>query len=212
MATEPYKASRYHHLPRMSNAAKPRSAAQHDRMPSASLSRRAPTSRASVRDRLPSSGEVVPDDSASNVSHRRVPSGSSRVNGTSKFVGEKQTGKFQVTSRDSVQIRTRSPMKSSFEDIQNLNGSKARGEKEIQPGRRGISGVKKEKHSLRMDKSGRASVGKALTCQYCSAMEAIGISRAPDESAVGPAHYKPSIFYAASRFSGARAYKTYVHR
>lgn len=194
----------------MSNAIKPRTAAQHDRMPSASLSRRAPTSRASVRDRPPSSGEVVPDDSASNISHRRSPSGSSRTNGSSKPFSEKQAGKFQVTSRDSVRIRTRSPAKSSFCDAPTFNGPKVRGGQEFQAGSRGIPGVRKEKQILRMEYGSGQVLGK-LTWRFCSTMEASGISRTSDKSATGTSDLTAPTIYASPRISGVRASKAYVH-
>ncbi|KAL9098405.1 MAG: hypothetical protein Q9163_005928 [Psora crenata] len=100
----------------MSNAGNARSPAQHDRIPSVSFSRRGPSSRATTRERPSSSSELIPDDSASNAPPRRATSGASKANGVSKSYTERQTGKVQVTTRENVQIRIRSPLKSSFGD------------------------------------------------------------------------------------------------
>ena len=94
-----------------------RSTAQHDRVPSASFNRRGPAARNVTRERPTSSSEVAPDDSASNVSHRRVASGASKVNGGSKPFSERLTERTRITTKDLVQSRARSPVKSSFDSL-----------------------------------------------------------------------------------------------
>lgn len=101
----------------MSGGMSARSTAQHDRVPSASFSRRGPAARTVMRERPTSSSEVAPDDSASNVSHRRVASGATKVNGGSKPFSERLTERTRITTKDVVQSRARSPVKSSFDSL-----------------------------------------------------------------------------------------------
>ena len=130
----------------MSGFGNTRSAAQHDRVPSTSFSRRGPTSRASARPS--SSGEVVPDDSASNASHRRAVSGTSRINGTLKSHSERQTSKVQLTTRENVDVRTRSPEKSSFTDGAEKNNSSGLSRQDGHMSSRGVPGFRHEKRVL----------------------------------------------------------------
>lgn len=97
----------------MSNAGSGRTRAEHDRGPSTTFGSRsrATASRLGTRERPPSSGEVIPEDSASNGPHRRVLSGSQRHNGFSKDSTERQMANIRVTKRDTLQVRTRSPVK-----------------------------------------------------------------------------------------------------
>lgn len=97
----------------MSNAGHGRTRTEHDRGPSTTFGARsrATFSRMGARERPPSSGEVIPEDSASNGPHRRAPSGSQRPNGLAKDSSEQHKTNLRVTTRDSLQMRTRSPVK-----------------------------------------------------------------------------------------------------
>ena len=101
----------------MSSSANPRSVAYNERRPTASNSAkpRVTSSQQEERQKPGSSGEVFPDDSASNAPHKKNASGSQRINSYSRNTSERQTEKVQsqVTTRETVQIRTRSPVKSS---------------------------------------------------------------------------------------------------
>ncbi|KAG8531692.1 uncharacterized protein KY384_003324 [Bacidia gigantensis] len=128
----------------MSNTTTARAPSQNDRGTTASFLRRRPTSRAA----RPPSSEVAPDDSASNVSHRRAPSGQGRPNGISKTINERTTSKTQTTRRDTVQIRTRSPPKSSFDGLDaGKVGDILRKEPQSSP--RSVPAAKKEKQALK---------------------------------------------------------------
>lgn len=98
----------------MSQPTNSRSTLPHDRAQSASFPRRGTNPRAGAKER-PLSSEVAPDDSASNASFRRVPSGGSKVNGSLRNYSERQNTKVTTTSRDHVSIRTRSPVKTSYD-------------------------------------------------------------------------------------------------
>ena len=127
----------------MSNTTTARAAAQQDRGPSTSFLKKGPTSRAP----RPPSSEVAPDDSASNVSHRRLPSGTTRTNGISKTTSERQTSKTQTTRRDTVQIRTRSPVKQSF-NSGTADDPRGLARKEPHSSPRDVFAPKKEKQAL----------------------------------------------------------------
>ncbi|KAL8931445.1 MAG: hypothetical protein Q9211_006957, partial [Gyalolechia sp. 1 TL-2023] len=98
----------------MSTSANPRSAAPSDRRGTATSGAkpRVSSSRAAGKERPSSSGELLPDDSASNApqtSHT-----THRVNGHSRNTTERQTARIhsKVTTRESLQVRTKSPVKS----------------------------------------------------------------------------------------------------
>jgi len=88
-------------------------------------SSRRTTATSGARPRVPSSraeetfldgtGEVRPQDSASNAPYRRAPSGSHRRSGPPRSV-DRRVEKTTVTTTDKVQIRTRSPVKLSAGD------------------------------------------------------------------------------------------------
>lgn len=100
----------------ISNAGQTRPSTDFDRGPSTTFSthpktRGAPSSRVSAKERAPSSGEVIPEDSASNVGGKRMVSGSYRTNGGGSTVLGKRTEKGRETIREKLQVRTRSPFK-----------------------------------------------------------------------------------------------------
>ena len=97
----------------MSNTLNTRSAANNDKRTSASYSARprVPSSRAGIKDRPPSGGELLPADSASNAPSRRANSTAYKVNGSVRTTTERQTGKVQVTTRNSLSLRSQSPFK-----------------------------------------------------------------------------------------------------
>ncbi|KAL9123908.1 MAG: hypothetical protein Q9217_006709 [Psora testacea] len=129
----------------MSSRGNARSAAQHDCVPSTSFGKRVPSLRVATNERPPSAGELIPEDSASNVSHRRAVSGAGKVNGASNFHSERETGKIQVTTRDNLLIRTRSPVKTSFDDGVEEKRSRTPSRQDGQAVHRIVPGLKKEK-------------------------------------------------------------------
>lgn len=96
----------------MSTSANARTAAESSRRPSTSGAKfRAPLSRVAAKERQFSSGEVIPEDSASNAPFRRSASGVQKANGSSVLVNERHTGRVHLATRDNRQVRTRSPIK-----------------------------------------------------------------------------------------------------
>ncbi|KAL8950465.1 MAG: hypothetical protein Q9222_003505 [Ikaeria aurantiellina] len=98
----------------MSTSVNPRSTAYNDRRTTTTIGAkpRLPSSRAAARERPTSSGEILPEDSASNAPTKT--DAPPRVNGYSRHTSERQTGRIhtQVTTRESLQVRTKSPVKS----------------------------------------------------------------------------------------------------
>ena len=99
----------------MSTSTNARNAADNSRRPSATsgAKSRVPSSRVAAKETLLSSGEVIPEDSASNHPHRRNASGTSKVNGGSGRFSERQV---HLATRDNLQVRTRSPVKVPVRD------------------------------------------------------------------------------------------------
>ncbi|KAL8841844.1 MAG: hypothetical protein Q9176_003031 [Flavoplaca citrina] len=96
----------------MSSSANPRNNAYNDRRNgTAGTKPRLPSSRATAKERPGSSGDVVPDDSASNAPYR--PNPSYKTDGYSRNTTERQTSriKSQLTTRETLQVRTTSPGK-----------------------------------------------------------------------------------------------------
>ncbi|KAL8676159.1 MAG: hypothetical protein Q9186_007290, partial [Xanthomendoza sp. 1 TL-2023] len=98
----------------MSSTANPGSTAYNDRRTAATSGAkpRVPSSRAAAKERPISSGDIVPEDSASNAPQRSTTS--HRVNGYSRNTTERQTARLQsqVTTRERLQVWTKSPIKS----------------------------------------------------------------------------------------------------
>ena len=146
----------------MSTSANARNTAENGRRPptTSGAKFRTASSRAAARDRTLSSEEVIPEDSASNGPHRGSASGAQKANGSTVFT-ERQTGRVQSSSRDILQVRTRSPMKNSGGGSIEERGSKDR--MSTRQGSRTAEGPalmpKKEKKALRelyLDLSGQA--------------------------------------------------------
>ena len=78
--------------------------------------------RTAAKDRSSSSGDIGPDDSASKAPRRA--DASIRTNGSARSAAERQTERVrsQITSRESLQVRTKSPVKSSVKSFP-VNGS-----------------------------------------------------------------------------------------
>ncbi|KAI4100842.1 MAG: hypothetical protein LQ339_005345 [Xanthoria mediterranea] len=96
----------------MASSVNPRSAAYNDRRNGAASAKpRLPSSRTTPKERPISSGDIVPEDSASNAPQR--PNPSSRTNGYSRNTTERQTTRIQsqLTTRESLHVRTKSPLK-----------------------------------------------------------------------------------------------------
>ncbi|KAL2046994.1 hypothetical protein N7G274_001012 [Stereocaulon virgatum] len=102
----------------MSTSTNARNAADNSRRPSATsgAKSRVPSSRLAAKERPLSSGEVIPEDSASNPPHRRNASGTSKVNGGGGRFSERQTARVHLATRDNLQVRTRSPVKVPVKD------------------------------------------------------------------------------------------------
>ncbi len=70
--------------------------------------------RVNAKDRPPSSGEVNPDDSASNAGgagRQPYSGGSYRTNGSTSTVLGKRTERVRETTRENLQVRTRNSVK-----------------------------------------------------------------------------------------------------
>ena len=137
----------------MSTSANARIATESNKRPSTASGAKSRTnsSRVAPRERPFSSGEVIPEDSASNASPRRSASGAHKLDGGNKVDSKRQTGRIHLSSRDNLQLRTRSPVKISTGD-----GASERSPREshaIQPSSRSAeasaSAPKKERKAAR---------------------------------------------------------------
>lgn len=101
----------------MSTSTNARSTAYNDRrtITTSGAKPRVPSYRAAAKERPSSSGDILPDDSASNAPRRT--NASHRVNGSSRSITERQTERIrsQTTTKGSLQVRTKSPVKSPVE-------------------------------------------------------------------------------------------------
>ncbi len=102
----------------MSTSANARNVAENSRRPSTTsgAKSRGPSSRVATREKPFSSGEVIPEDSASNAPPRRTVSDAQKVNGGTRTISERQTGRVHSGTRDNLQVRTRSPIKAPSGD------------------------------------------------------------------------------------------------
>ena len=98
----------------MSTSVNPRGVAYNDRRPTATSGAkpRLPSSRAAGKERPTSSGELLPDDSASNAPQRS--NSSQKPNEYSRITADRHSARIhsQVTTRESLQVRTKSPVRS----------------------------------------------------------------------------------------------------
>ena len=101
----------------MLNTKNARNTADSSRQPSATSGDnfRAPSSYLGTKERPLSSAEVIPDDSASNGPGRRSASGAQKPNGSIKF-SERKTGRVHLATRENLQVRTRSQVKTPLGD------------------------------------------------------------------------------------------------
>lgn len=135
----------------MSTSTSARNAAENSRRPSTASGAkfRGPSSRVAGKERPFSSGEVIPEDSASNAPSKRTVSEAHKVNGGSRTVSERQTGRSNVATRETLQVRTRSPFKVSS----NHDSASRSPQESIRPRSRTTEGQapqpKKEKKALR---------------------------------------------------------------
>ena len=159
----------------MSNAGPTRPRTETERGPTTtfgahSKSRGAPPSRVSAKERPLSSGEVIPEDSASNVGGRQTASGSYRTNGTSTILG-KRTERVRETTREKLQLRTKSPAKPQTRG--GVNGEDTKSQMPSKQGNQAANGLASEqapKKTLR--RSQRASQSVVLADHaICSALE-----------------------------------------
>lgn len=112
----------------MSTSANARHAAEGNRRPSTTSGAklRAPSSRVAAKERPFLSGEVIPEDSASNAPFRKSVPETQKANGTGKTVNERQAGRVHLATRDNLQVRTRSPVKGFSGDATGERGSRGR--------------------------------------------------------------------------------------
>ena len=136
----------------MSTTTNARNPADSSRRPSTTSGTKArvPSSRVAAKERGLSSGEVIPEDSASNPPHRRSASGTSKVNGSTRGISERQKERVHLVTRETLQVRTRSPVKAPIvdggrdripSDLPSREGSRA--------SERPASAPRKEKKALR---------------------------------------------------------------
>ena len=59
---------------------------------------------------------MIPEDSASNPPHRRSASGTSKVNGSTRGISQRQTERVHLVTRENLQVRTKSPVKAPVGD------------------------------------------------------------------------------------------------
>ena len=99
------------------------------------------TARLNAKDRPPSSGEVNPEDSASNAGgdgRQTFSGGSYRVNGSTSTVLGKRTDRVRETTREKLQVRTRSPVKAKARS--GLDGEDARSHAPSRQGSQAVDG------------------------------------------------------------------------
>ena len=135
----------------MSTTINPRKTSENSRRLSATsgTQSRAPSSRLGARERLLSSAEVIPEDSASNGPRRKPASDAQTTNGSGTTL--RQTGRVHLATRENLQVRTRSPIKVAVDDDVEDQGSKVRAS--TRQGARAIEGhsqsARAEKKTLR---------------------------------------------------------------
>ena len=97
----------------MSTTTNARTSADSSRRPATTsgTKTRVPSSRLAAKERGLSSGEVIPEDSASNPPHRRTASGTSKVNGSTRGISQRQTERVHLVTKENLQVRTKSPVK-----------------------------------------------------------------------------------------------------
>lgn len=190
----------------MSSSTNIRNAADNSRRPSTAsgANARAPPSRVAARERPFPSGEVIPEDSASNAPPRRSASDATKVNGGSKTVNERQTSRVQLATRENVHVRTRSPVRRSAGDG---NGERISKEKaSVRPGSRFSEGQalppRKDKKVLRESRFGLGECGwKILTGWIFSTVDAAGFSHCSYDSSLSCADLYTSSGIANTRVS-----------
>ena len=97
----------------MSTTINARTSADNSRRPSTTSGTkpRVPSSRLAAKERGVASGEVIPEDSASNSPQRRTASGTSKVNGSTRGISQRQTERVHLVTKENLQVRTKSPVK-----------------------------------------------------------------------------------------------------
>ncbi|KAL8999912.1 MAG: hypothetical protein Q9169_001318 [Polycauliona sp. 2 TL-2023] len=113
----------------MSSSVNPRNTAFNDRRNgTAGAKPRLPSSRATARERPTSLGDIGPDDSASNAPY--LPNPSYKTNGYSRNTSERQTGRIQsqLTTRESLHVRAKSPVKNYAVNGDHLDTRRPRSE------------------------------------------------------------------------------------
>ena len=137
----------------MSSFLNARNTAENARRPSTTSGAKArgPSSRVATKEKPLSSGEVIPEDSASNAPPRRGVSDAIKVNGSSKTTSERHIGRVNLGRRDNLQVRTRSPVKIPLDDGDNEKSPSERFpvRPSSQPGDAWALGPKKERKNPR---------------------------------------------------------------
>lgn len=101
----------------MSSSGNTRNAAFNDQRASAKIPPKPsiPSSRLGTQGRPESREDIFPQDSASNAP-RRSPSDASKTNGSTRITNERQTERIRFSSRDTIRIHTRSPVKEPLDN------------------------------------------------------------------------------------------------
>ena len=119
----------------MSSSTNARSAAYKDRRTAATSGAkpRLPTSRAGAKEGPDPSGELVPEDSASNAPRRKVSTGTSRIDSWGRRTTETETQKIrsQTTTRERLQARKTNPVDGHHAVYQNTVKERASPAREI---------------------------------------------------------------------------------
>ena len=141
----------------MSSAGNARSAAYSERRTAATSGAkpRAPSARVDNKERPDSRGELFPQDSASNAGSgsRRAAPGAHKASGSIGGTRERRTERTQITTKDTLQVRIKSPEKrpkgSSDEDHQRPSKENDTTRTDIRATSRRVSPAKKEKEPKR---------------------------------------------------------------
>ena len=193
----------------MSALASSRSISENNRRPSTTSGAkpRGPSTRVAPKDRPFSSGEVIPEDSASNAPPRRSVSDAQKVNGSIKASSERQTARVHLATRDNLQVRTRSPVKAASGD--DAGEGSPRGRFPVHSRNRSGQGpapvLRKRRKNLReFGESIPGHMVKVLISRFHSTMDTTGFPHRSYNSPLGNPHFCASPCLSDSRISGAR--------
>ena len=192
----------------MSTTASARNMAADSKQPSSAsgTKSRVPSSRLGARERPLSSQEVIPEDSASNGPYKKSASGARKTNGSTTILGERQTGRVHLATRENLQVRTKSPVKVAVSDGIEDRGSKERVTTRLS--NRTLDGQaqppSKEKKALCGSFLEYVLRINKLILWNSSIMETSSFSHCTHHSAPGCSHLRVSLIVSYARISRAR--------